>query len=157
MKTWTGITLALIALTVSACSGNRSPQTIAANTAHNGTILVQSVDEVQKFVIAQEAAGAIPRNTAVTIMEGIGRGLKAARSASGYLDRLASLPTGSSETGPLVGQIQDALALINKDVVGLVVPGANDAVKQQIATLVAEVNRAITAVQDQIARYKGGK
>lgn len=152
----------LVALVVgfsSGCAENRSPQTIAANAAYNGTILVQSVGDVQKFVIAQEANGTIPRNTAVTAMEAIGRGLDAAQKASDYLKRLNALPNGSSvdESATLVTQVQESLNLITADVVKLALPGVSDTVQGQIVQLVNAVSQAVNAANAQLLKYKGGK
>jgi hypothetical protein len=151
------VALIVLAALSSSCAGNKSPSTVAANVAHNGTILVKSVDDVQKFVIDQEAKGVIPRNLAVTSMEGIGRGLDAARHVPGALDRLASLPAGSAEAGPIVKEVQDALALVTKDVVSLALPNVPEAVRLQLTTLAAAVNSAISAIQAQIANVKGAK
>jgi hypothetical protein len=152
----------LVALVIglgAGCAQNRSPQTIAATAAYNGTILVQSVGDVQKFVIAQEANGTIPRNTAVTAMEAIGRGLDAAQKASDYLKRLNALPTGSSvdESATLVTQVQESLNLITADVVHLALPGVSDTVQGQIVKLVNAVSSAINAANAQLLKYKGGK
>jgi hypothetical protein len=130
----------------SACAAGKTPAAVAANVAHNGTILVDVVDKVQDFVIAQEAAGTIPRNQAVTAMEGIGRALDAAKRVPGNLDKLAQLSDGSSEEQTVLTQIRDALTIISTEVGQALIPIESAEMRKQIGALAAEVNKTIGIV-----------
>lgn len=149
----------LLLLAISACAGKASPATIATTVANNGTLVVQAIDEVQKFVIAQEAEGRIPRNQAVTVMEGIGRALQASKTASGYVDQLIKLPTDSTDQKPLIDKIQDSLAIASSEVGMALVPIDNAEVRAQVGKLAGSVSRAIAEVNKVIVAViaaKGG-
>lgn len=133
-------------LILPACAGNRSPAAIAGDVAHNGTIVVNAVDALQKFIATQEAAGRVPRNQAVTAMEAIGRSLNAAKSAGEYLDKLVKLQPSSSESASVIQQIQSALELASSEAALSLVPVGDEATRSQIARLIGEINKAIGQV-----------
>jgi hypothetical protein len=147
------ITIAVLLL--SACAGNRAPTQIAGDVAHNGTIVVNSVDTLQKFVASQEAAGRIPRNTAATAMEAIGRSLKAAQTAGQYLDKLVKLPSGNA-SDPIIQQIQDALTVASSEAALALVPIGDESTRMQIARLIGEINKAIGQVNGFILSRRQG-
>lgn len=152
------VLFAFIATVVSsqACAGKADPNTVVTSVSNNATVVVQAVDEVQKFIIAEEAAGRIPRNAAVTAMEGIGRSLEASRMAREHVSKLLLLPSGSTEAKPLIVQIQDALTLASSEAAMALVPIGDEAVRKQVGQLLTGVNKAIGEVNKMILAVAAG-
>jgi hypothetical protein len=150
------VAFAIGTIPTAGCAGKADPPTIATAVSNNATIVVQAIDEVQKFIIEQEAAKRIPRNAAVTAMETIRRALEASRAARGHVEKLLLLPSGSADAKPLIGQIQDALSLASSEAALALVPIGDEAVRQQIGQLLVSVNKAISEVNKMILASAGG-
>lgn len=146
----------LLALTLAAaaCAGNRSPQTVAHYGAVNGTIIVDAVDKVQDFIIAEEKAGHVPTDQAVVAMKAIGKALEEAKKAPPLLKKLANLQVGSAEADPLVLQVRAVLVAVSSEAGKALIPISDAAVRDKIGALLEGVVRAIDVIYGWLA--KGG-
>jgi hypothetical protein len=142
--------LVAVLMLATACAGNRSPVAIAGQVAHQGTPVIEAVDAVQRYIAAQETAGVIPRNQAVTAMEAIGKSLAAAEKAGSYLDAIVRLPANSAESDPLMKQLQDALAVASSQAALSLVPIGSEPTRQQVGKLLVSVSNAIAQVNNII-------
>ena len=140
----------LVALAIPACAAKTTPKSVAANTATYGTMLVQGVDAVRKAVVDAEAKGALPRNEAVKVMQGVVKVAQQAETISGYLNVLSKLPGSSAEVSTTVSKIQLALDLLSTDAFGLMIPIGPEGTRMQVSQLLAEVAKIIGTINRDV-------
>lgn len=142
--------LALVAASMSASAcGGKNINTIVKTTADYGTTLVKGVKATAEAVSAAEAKGAIQRNDAVKVMETLQLITTKADEASIKMDLLIKAQ-GTPQAPVIASQLDQILVFIDSELFKALVPIKDEALKQQIGALAAEVSRTLLLINREL-------